>query len=394
MKNPYIQLGLIAIALGLYLMRSREGFEGFPEPKCPTGTTILPNRTMCIGTVESEPTCRAGFVIGANNMCYQSGDDTPYDRTECPVNKRMDWTKKKCFDFLPTKCEDDTLEPYILYTPTSGGYICAPKNATTYASNQTGGAPCNTGDKLVFRVAGGEAAGKVCLPASAATAAGTTGAAGTAANNTPQPSCPSGFTIDTAKMKCNSIGVPPSCPAGYPVTPSPTSGKCYRTSVDEGEPAWKTCPSGTALGENTLCFTRQDPTCPTGFKFEQQTIQVSGGNMTGVGICKAVSAATDVPGRDTNSSTNSTYSSAIDAIKEVTNSLKPLRPPTAPSSDLEKERKEITSLAKQNLYFIQIALFLVVLSLLSYIMFPLDAANLIAFALLSVGIATGFFLRR
>jgi hypothetical protein len=81
-------------------------------------------------------------------------------------------------------------------------------------------------------------------------------------------------------------------------------------------------------------------------------------------------------------------------IREVTDSLKPFRPPTAPSSDLEKERKEITNLATRNLYFIQIALFLVVLSMLSYFMFSLDTANLIAFGLLCVGIALGFFLRR
>lgn len=83
----------------------------------------------------------------------------------------------------------------------------------------------------------------------------------------------------------------------------------------------------------------------------------------------------------------------VDEIQKTQESLKPLRPPTAPSSDIEKERKEITSLAKQNLFFIQVALFLVVLAMLSYGMFPLDTANLIAFALLSVGIAMGFFLK-
>ena len=86
--------------------------------------------------------------------------------------------------------------------------------------------------------------------------------------------------------------------------------------------------------------------------------------------------------------------SAQEKLREVKNSLKPFRPPTAPSSDLEKERKEITDLAKRNMFFIQAALFLVVLAMLSYFMFSLDTANLIAFALLCVGIAMGFFLRR
>jgi hypothetical protein len=86
--------------------------------------------------------------------------------------------------------------------------------------------------------------------------------------------------------------------------------------------------------------------------------------------------------------------SAVDKLKEVKDSLKPFRPPTAPASDLEKERKEITALARRNLYFIQVALFLVVLVMLSYVTLPLETANLIAFALLCVGIALGFFLRK
>lgn len=81
-------------------------------------------------------------------------------------------------------------------------------------------------------------------------------------------------------------------------------------------------------------------------------------------------------------------------IDRVKDSLKPFRPPTAPSSDLEKERKEITELAKRNLFFVQVALFLVVLAMLSYFVVSLETANLIAFGLLCVGIAMGFFLRR
>ncbi len=86
--------------------------------------------------------------------------------------------------------------------------------------------------------------------------------------------------------------------------------------------------------------------------------------------------------------------SAIGVMREVIDSLKPFRPPTAPSSDLEKERKEITEISKRNLYFIQFALLLAVLSLLSYLLLPFDSANMIAFLLLCVGIALGFFLRR
>ena len=86
--------------------------------------------------------------------------------------------------------------------------------------------------------------------------------------------------------------------------------------------------------------------------------------------------------------------SALREIEQVKNSLKPFRPPTAPASDLEEERKAITDIASRNLYYIQLALFLVVLVMLSYIVLPLESANLIAFSLLCIGIASGFFLRR
>lgn len=81
-------------------------------------------------------------------------------------------------------------------------------------------------------------------------------------------------------------------------------------------------------------------------------------------------------------------------VKEVKDSLKPFRPPTAPSSDLEKERKAITEDARRSLYFLQVALFLVVVVMLSYLILPLDYANPIAFLLLCVGISMGFFLKR
>lgn len=83
----------------------------------------------------------------------------------------------------------------------------------------------------------------------------------------------------------------------------------------------------------------------------------------------------------------------LGVIREVKNSLKPFRPPTAPASDLEKERKAITDVARRNLYFVQIALFLVVIVMLCYVILPLDYANGIAFLLLCVGIALGFFLK-
>jgi hypothetical protein len=91
-----------------------------------------------------------------------------------------------------------------------------------------------------------------------------------------------------------------------------------------------------------------------------------------------------------------TYSSQglAEAIKETNQDLKPLRAKTAPAEDLELERRKITLDARQSLVLIQFALFLVVLSLLSYVILPRTWAHGITFLLLCVGIGTGFFLRR
>lgn len=91
------------------------------------------------------------------------------------------------------------------------------------------------------------------------------------------------------------------------------------------------------------------------------------------------------------------YSSAMgtrDVIREVSNSIKPFRPPTAPAEDINKERKAILETAKKDMMFIQIALFIVVLVLVNYIVLPASIAHMIAFLLVVVGIAFGFFLRK
>ena len=80
-------------------------------------------------------------------------------------------------------------------------------------------------------------------------------------------------------------------------------------------------------------------------------------------------------------------------LTDVTQSLKPFRPPTAPASDLERERKAIRS-AQPSLVYIQLALFVLLMVLVSYLLLPASVANGVSFLLLAVGIAAGFFLRK
>lgn len=93
-------------------------------------------------------------------------------------------------------------------------------------------------------------------------------------------------------------------------------------------------------------------------------------------------------------SERATYSEIQEAIRETEQSLRPLRAKTAPAEDLERERRAISTEVRKHMFFAQLGMFLVSLSLLSYIVLPPVWAHGITFLLLSVGIATGFFLRK
>ena len=90
------------------------------------------------------------------------------------------------------------------------------------------------------------------------------------------------------------------------------------------------------------------------------------------------------------------YSSAgavAESIKQVTDSLKPMRPPVA-GSQIDIERKHILQSSQPNMLVIQLALAIAVLCLLIYIFVPVEYAHMLAFLLLSVGIAVGIFLKK
>lgn len=87
------------------------------------------------------------------------------------------------------------------------------------------------------------------------------------------------------------------------------------------------------------------------------------------------------------------YTEGADALKETVDIVKPMRPPTAPAVDIAKERKAILS-SSTDLLFIQVSLFLIILSLLTYLFVPTSYAHLVVFLLLCVGVGLGFFLLR
>lgn len=119
-------------------------------------------------------------------------------------------------------------------------------------------------------------------------------------------------------------------------------------------------------------------------------------------IEEAVSAYRDV-GRETTQqhaaiqSQYANYASAKeagDAIAAVTATLKPMRPPTAPADDINKERNGILRGSAPNFLLLQIALVILLICLLVYVFVPAQYAHGIVFLLLSVGIAVGIFLTK
>ena len=88
------------------------------------------------------------------------------------------------------------------------------------------------------------------------------------------------------------------------------------------------------------------------------------------------------------------YTERFDTVKSVVDTLKPLRPPTAPASDLAIERKAILDSSAPNFLLIQVELAVVILCLLVYAFLPLDVAPGLTVLLLSVGVAVGIFLRK
>lgn len=83
---------------------------------------------------------------------------------------------------------------------------------------------------------------------------------------------------------------------------------------------------------------------------------------------------------------------AVNDLKATVGALKPLRPPTAPAADIEAEREAIVLGSPPTIVLIQIVVFLVFLSLLTYLLVPVEYAHPIVFLLLCGGIAIGIFL--
>lgn len=79
-------------------------------------------------------------------------------------------------------------------------------------------------------------------------------------------------------------------------------------------------------------------------------------------------------------------------LKDVSDSLTPFRPPTAPAEDIEKEKRKIVKGGGPNFLFLQVVVTTIALSLICYVFLPVPYAQLLSFLMLSVAVAVGIFL--
>jgi len=96
-------------------------------------------------------------------------------------------------------------------------------------------------------------------------------------------------------------------------------------------------------------------------------------------------------------SSHAAYTSAqqgVQALKTITDTLRPMRSKTAPGAAIELERKSLLETHGYSLFLVQLSLALLIASFVSYLTLPRDYAHAITFLLLCTGISFGFFLRK
>lgn len=199
--------------------------------------------------------------------------------------------------------------------------------------------------------------------------------------------CPEGFELDSSGTLCRI-----RCPQGFKLVTSPEVDQC------------------TTLEDNSISFNlRRVPSYPertsepASARAERMRVDTLAAGarekLAAKAQLKLLNAERSQQGIEYTriQSEYAGFASAAgttDVIKEVSKSLTPFRPPTSPSDDIERERKAISSLTSMHFLVIQVALFTLIVVLLTYVFLPTSIAHTIAFLVIVCGIAAGFFLRK
>jgi len=132
--------------------------------------------------------------------------------------------------------------------------------------------------------------------------------------------------------------------------------------------------------------------CPDGFKQVEEECVSQRDNSIRMPLGSPPPERPSAPTDDLPGAESGPLYESFDNVKGLVDTLKPLRPPTAPASDLAIERKSILTSTAPNFLLIQVELAIVILCLLVYAFAPLEVAPSLVVLLLSVGVAVGIFL--
>lgn len=88
---------------------------------------------------------------------------------------------------------------------------------------------------------------------------------------------------------------------------------------------------------------------------------------------------------------NQQFNNSARLVRDTTSSLRIRRPPVQPETEIPKEQRRIQQIIQKNALFIQIVLALVFACAVSYLVLPMETANYVSLAILSVALIYRFF---
>lgn len=88
---------------------------------------------------------------------------------------------------------------------------------------------------------------------------------------------------------------------------------------------------------------------------------------------------------------NRQFNDSARIVRNAKNSLRIRRPPVQPETEIPKEQRRIQEIVQKNALFIQIVLVLVLVCAVSYFVLPMETANYVSLAVLSVALIYRFF---
>jgi hypothetical protein len=105
----------------------------------------------------------------------------------------------------------------------------------------------------------------------------------------------------------------------------------------------------------------------------------------------SVAAGSLAAGRTLMTNQERRFNDSARLVRNSTSSLRIRRPPVQPETEIPKEQRRIQEIVQKNALFIQIVLVLVFACAVSYLVLPMETANYVSLAILSVALIYRFF---